>query len=191
VSQVPLGELLLDEKAIDRGALGTALRHQRSFGGRLGDILVRFHFIDESRLVDVLARQLRVDSVHIGSRTLPPAVLGLVPEQLLRRHHAFPVGVVTNRNGSRAWLLVALAEPQDVSAIDELRFAAGIPVRALLAGKRDIAQALSRQFGAAAVAPEEREPEHEAMELDPDDSAPEPMWLVDVRTVRNFRAVAS
>jgi type IV pilus assembly protein PilB len=188
VSQVPLGELLLGEKDIDRGALGTALRHQRSFGGRLGDILVRFHFLDESRLVEVLARQLRVDSVHIGSRALPPAVLGLVPERLLRRHHAFPIGVVTDRGGGRAWLLVALAEPQDVSAIDELRFAAGIPVRALLAGKRDIAQALSRHF---AVAPEEPEPEHETMELDPEDSAPEPMWLVDVRTVRSFRAVAS
>jgi hypothetical protein len=115
-------------------------------------------------------------------------VLGLVPKHLLRRHHAFPLGVITDRSGGRAWLLVALAEPQDVSAIDELQFAAGIPVRAVLAGKRDIAQALSRHFD---LATEEREPAHEAVELAPDDVVPEPMLLVDVRTQGSFRAVAS
>jgi type IV pilus assembly protein PilB len=188
---VLLGELLLQDQTIDSKALGMALRHQRSFGGRLGDILVRFQFVTESQLVEALARQLQVEAVHIGSRTVSPQVLGLVPEPLLRRHHAFPLGIVSNRDGIRYRLLVALAEPQDVTAIDDLRFAAGIPVRALLAGKRDIAQALSRHFqGAVSGDPEQ---EREVVELEPaeDEDGLEPMMLVDVRCSESFRAVAS
>lgn len=134
---------------IDASALGTALHHQRSFGGRLGDVLVGLGLLREEQLVDVLGHQLQLPVARLGDRTVPPAVLKLVPERLLRRHHALPLWIAPRASGLRYQLVVAFADPQDVTAADEVAFAAGMPVRPVLAGKRELARALDAHFGPA------------------------------------------
>lgn len=171
-----LGQLLLEDGVIDGPALGLALRHQRSFGGRLGDVLVALGLLDEDRLVEVLGRQLGLPVAQVADRTVAAEVLRLLPERLLRRHQALPIWISQRR------LLVAMSDPQDLAAIDELRFAAGMPLRVALAGKRAIAKALDRNFGCASRASFE-----EAIEFEDVDAGP--LQLTDVRDHRAYRGV--
>jgi type II secretion system (T2SS) protein E len=184
VHRTLLGEYLLRGGAIDQTALERALRVQRSFGGLLGDVLVRLQLVTEEQLVGALGEQLGVPVVRIAELVVPRPVLAIVPEKLLRRHHAFPLGYTPSRQGGRHRLLVAFSEPQNVVAIDDIGFAAGVPLSTLLAGRRDISHALMRHFH------EDRRAEVERvvgpMALKSDSAS---MEVVDRCAAKNFRIV--
>lgn len=158
-----LGEMLIQEGRIDSVQLQSAMAHQSRWGGRLGQALVNMGLCSEVVVMQVLARQLGVRFVEIGEKTVPPAVLRLLPERLIRRYRAFPLGLA---GGKRGPLVVALGDPADLGLVDDLAFATGMGVEAALATPADLEQAIARHLDGASARPTRE------IELSRDDPGP-------------------
>jgi len=148
----PIGQMLLQAGYIDGWQLQSALADQRRWGGRIGEALVRLGFVSEPVLLNELARQHGVPYVEIGERYVPPAVVRLLPEKLVRARRIFPIAYAPQPG--RGLLVVATSQPQDLTALDEAAFASGLKVKAALAGERDIERAIERHLGGARPADE-------------------------------------
>ncbi len=163
-----LGQLLLQKGLVDEMQLRSALAHQARWGGRLGKTMVRLGFLDEAGILRAVGEQLGIPFVEIGDRTVPPDVLKLLPEKVMRACHAFPL-----ESAGHGSLVVALSDAGNLGFLDDLSFAAGVPVRPALATEADVDRAIARHLGGeASAAPAE------AIEL-PDEPGDEPMELVE------------
>ncbi len=144
-SRLPIGQLLIQAGRIDGWQLQSALAHQRRWGGRLGEALVSLGFVSEPVLLAELSRQLGVPYLELGERYVPPAIVRLVPERLIRARKVFPIALATaSRRGP---LVVATSEPQNLTVLDEVTFASGMRVKPVLASARDIERAIDRHLG--------------------------------------------
>jgi hypothetical protein len=140
-----LGELLLEARAIDEGQLRNAQAHQRQWGGRLGRILVELKFIDEASLAMALAKQLGLESVRLSEADIDPAIVQLLPQTLAERHWVFPLRYWEREPGIGE-LAVAIADPTNLAAADEIRFQTGKKVHLVVALEGEIAQAIRRYY---------------------------------------------
>ncbi|HHV63078.1 MAG TPA: Flp pilus assembly complex ATPase component TadA [Firmicutes bacterium] len=136
-----LGELLVELGVIDQGQLNRALEVQRKTGERLGTVLVRLGYARQDDILRVLETQLDIPRVDIDRYVVSPEVIGLVPESLARRHKVFPVEL---RDGA---LTLAMADPLDVFAIDDVRIAAGYDIRPVIAAEGQILDAIAKYYG--------------------------------------------
>ncbi len=143
MSRTRIGELLVAQGALDALQLQSALAHQRQFGGRIGRAIVHLGFMSEAAVLRAVGAQLGVPVVEIGDRHVPPQVLALVPEKVMRARRALPLGRIEGRRGA---IVVALADPWDLAALDELAFASGMPVKPVLAADADLDRALARHL---------------------------------------------
>jgi type IV pilus assembly protein PilB len=144
MASLRLGEMLLSEGRIDAAQLQSALAHQRRWGGRLGQAIVQLGFMTEPALLEEVGRHLGVPFVDIGERTIPPHVLALVPERIVRDRHVLPLARLSER--PRGPLAVALADPGDLAAVDEIAFASGMEVKPVLVAERDLERAIARHL---------------------------------------------
>jgi len=147
MARTPLGRMLLEEGRIDELQLRSALSHRDRWGGRIGEALVAMGFISEQVMLKALARQLGVPFVELGRREMPSAVVHLVPERLIRRRRVLPVAWLGAP--PRGALVVAFADPSDLRVIDDVAFATGCEVKAVLASPRDLDQAIARHLDGA------------------------------------------
>ena len=138
-----LGEILVAAGVVDELQIGTALGHQRQWGGRLGNILIDLHFIDDATLASTLAQQLGLRLVDLSSEQVPLEVIRLVPQSLAERHNVFPIQYDPK---SRESLTVAFSDPTNLAAIDEVRFQTGKTLRIVVAPEGQIAQAIRRFY---------------------------------------------
>jgi hypothetical protein len=145
MARILIGELLKQEQLIDDLQLRSAMAHQEKWGGPIGQAFVQLGFIPEPVLLAAIGRQLGVSFVEIGDRFIPPDVIRLVPEKLIRARRAFPMALLAG--GRRGQLVVALPNPNNLNVLDEITFATGLPVRPVLAGEKDIDRAIARHFG--------------------------------------------
>ena len=140
-----LGELLVETGALDELQLRAALGHQRQWGGKLGRTLVDLKLVTEGAVVSALSKRLECEVAALEPMLRTPELeeaLRLVPGELARKHAAVPLAA------SRTTLTVAMEDPANVAAVDELSFRTGRRVKALLAGPRAIARAVNRLYGA-------------------------------------------
>jgi hypothetical protein len=144
-SRTLIGQLLVQAGHIDVWQLQSALAHQRVWGGRIGDALVRLGFVSEPALLTELARQMGVPYVEIGERAIDPAVIRLVPEKVIRMRKLLPIAYASRPR--RGLLVVATATPQDLEAVDEVAFASGKVVTPALASDGDVERAIERHLG--------------------------------------------
>ena len=167
MARTRIGELLVQGGQIDPLQLDSALAHQRQWGGRLGQAIVRLGFLSEDRLLEAVGAQLGAPFVVIGQRVVPPSVIGLLPRKLIRTRRALPLEKRTEHR--RGPLVVAFADPADLPAVDEIAFFTGLEVKAVLAAEWDIEQAIARHLGdvqpAGAATPRPR-----SIDLPPDTS---------------------
>ncbi len=166
-SHLPLGQLLLQKGLVDEMQLRSALAHQGRWGGRLGKAMVRLGFADEAGVLRAVGEQLGIPFIEIGSRTVPSEVVKLLPEKVMRACHAFPL-----ESDSHGFLVVALSDAGNLASVDDISFAAGVPVKPVLATEADVDRAIDRHLGAS-------EPEAAAPIELPDEQADEPMELVE------------
>jgi len=168
MARVRLGQMLLDEGRISEIQLKSAVAHQDRWNTRIGEALVALGYLSERVMLSALARQLAVPLVELGDRRIPRAVLNLVPLSIIRRRHLIPLGLL-QQDHHRGPLLVAVSDPSDLASLDEVAFAAGFPVKAVLASQADVDRAIDRHFeGLAAGQPR-------ALDLPPD---PGPITLI-------------
>src|SRR5437899_11342012 len=114
-----LGDLLVAGGLITAEQLEEGLKYQRAKGGRLGGCLIKLGHISEDVLHSVLTRQFDVPMVDLSSCDIEPDIVKLLPRDCAARCQAMPV----KRTGNL--LSVALNDPNDFVALDELRFRTG------------------------------------------------------------------
>jgi Type II secretion system (T2SS), protein E, N-terminal domain len=144
MARVRIGEMLLKRGNIDSAQLQSALAHQRRWGGRLGHAIVHLGFMKERAMLETLSEQLGVPYVEIADRAIPRHVLALVPEKLIRTRKVLPLELLGT--GRRGPLVVALADPADLTVIDEIAFATGMTVKPMLAAEYDMDSAIARHL---------------------------------------------
>ena len=140
-----IGELLIARGVVSEDQVRIALTEQRSVQPReqLGRILVRLGFATEAVIRDVLGGALGFESVELGRVVVDGDALTLIPEDVARRHRVLALSRRANL------LTVAMEDPFDVIALDQVRAFAGgdVEVRPLLAGEADLDEAIDRSYG--------------------------------------------
>ncbi|TEB09588.1 GspE/PulE family protein [Pelotomaculum propionicicum] len=131
-----LGVRLIEKGLISHEQLGEALRVQSQRGGLLGHVLVSLGMISEEELTRVLGIEELAPKDKIDKE-----LISLVPEQLIRRYKIFPVKKTGNR------FYVAMADPLNVMAIDDLRLLTGFSIEPLAASEKDINKLIEKYFG--------------------------------------------
>ena len=143
--RIQLGQMLVQAGRIDEFQLRSALAHQARWGGEIGDAIIALGFMPEKEVLQAQARQLGVDFVQIGDLCVDPVILRRVPEKLARARKVFPIAIAsTTRRGP---LVVATSNPHDLHALDEVAFASGLKVKAVLASASDVERAIERHWG--------------------------------------------
>jgi type IV pilus assembly protein PilB len=138
--QTALGDLLVDRGVITPAQLDVALNEQKTTGRRLGKVLIDRGVLTPEVLLEVLSAQLGVPTTRINAYTISADAIAALPEKVARRHTAFPL----QKTGTA--LLVALAMPKDLTALDDLRFASGCEIHTVLALEDEIVAALNRYY---------------------------------------------
>jgi type IV pilus assembly protein PilB len=141
-----LGEILVRANLITPEQLREAIALQKSSGGRIGSILVKLKYLSEEAITSFLGRQYGVPLIDLNKGTIDPAVLALVPAEVARKHLLIPVGWT---GGS---LRVAMADPSDIVAIDEVRFITGYNIQPMVASETSIQNTLNRYYETAGFA---------------------------------------
>ena len=137
-----LGEVLLARGLITREQLDAAIEHQRGSDRRLGQILIDLGFTTPDAVLGGLSIQLGVPSTRLNGAKVSSAAVQALPERVARLHLAVPVQKV----GSM--LQVAVANPTDLAALDDLRFASGCQIQTCVALEDEIVEALDRFYSA-------------------------------------------
>jgi len=137
-----IGEVFLRLGLITRDQLNQAIEKQKLLKRQesLGDVLVSMGFITEKDRVRGLAEQWGVQFVDVGEVEIDPALVKLVPENAARKLKALPIG---KKNGK---LTLAMKNPLDIFAIDEVRMMTGVDVEPAIASEEDIINAISRLY---------------------------------------------
>lgn len=135
-----LGQLLLKAKLIDEAQLQEALRVQRLEGKRLGSVLLKLGFVNEESLITFLSRQYNTPAINLSEYRLDPAVLKLVPAETAKRYLLVPI----SKEG--ASLKVAVSDPSNNFAIDDVRFLTGMKVSVYVAAESAIVEAIEKYY---------------------------------------------
>ncbi len=138
---VRLGELLLREKRITPVQLQEALARQRSNGGRLGLSLVKLGLVKDDEITQVLSRQYGVPAIALGSFELDQAVVRLVPVETAIKYLVIPVA----RSGTA--LTLAMADPTNVFAMDDIKFMTGLQIEPVVASEMALRESIARYYG--------------------------------------------
>jgi outer membrane biosynthesis protein TonB len=141
-----LGQLLTELKVIDDHQLQSALGHQRQWGGKLGAILVQKGFCGEEQLVSALAQHLAMERVKLGETKIDPRAVKLVSKPVAEKLHVFPYQVTGA--GRSEVISIAMSDPTDLSAVDQLAFHTGKRIKPLLASDSEIVSAIQAHYGA-------------------------------------------
>jgi type IV pilus assembly protein PilB len=137
----------LDELLLARGLISeeqlTEARLQASERGRsLGRTLIELGFVTEAGLVEILAKQLGIEFVDLTEERIDPSVVALVPEATARRHSCIPIRLEDNDRR----LVVAMADPANGVAVDDVRALTKKDVRGVVATKADVMTAVNRHY---------------------------------------------
>ncbi|MFQ5329667.1 MAG: type IV-A pilus assembly ATPase PilB [Thermodesulfobacteriota bacterium] len=135
-----LGELLLKEKLITQEQLSKAIDEQRSGGGRIGFNLTKLGFLDEKELTEFLSRQYGIPSIDLTSTEIDLEIIKLIPEDVARKYQIVPV----TRTG--ATLTVAMADPSNIFAIDDVKFLTGYSVETVVASEAAMKGAIEKYY---------------------------------------------
>ncbi len=133
-----LGDILLDSGLVSRDQLMEAYDEHQRLGRSLGRVLVDRGVLTESQLVAALAQQIGLRFVDLTEFAVDGSAVGRVPDTVCRRHTALPIGYEDGK------LLVAMADPANVFAIDDIRSLTGLEVKPLVATRADVIAAINR-----------------------------------------------
>jgi type IV pilus assembly protein PilB len=141
-----LGDMLVQAGIITEEQLKEALGKQRGSGKRLGQLLLDDGYITQQELTRVLEEQLGIESINLKQTAVDPRAAKLIPENLARRHGVIPVKVKKGK------LLLAMGDPLDQVALQDVRILVQKPVQPVLATTDDIMESIRRVFSQASAA---------------------------------------
>ena len=140
---VKLGEMLIKANLITQEQLQQALDKQKTEGEKLGFNLVKMGFVKEEDITELLSKQYGVQSISIGETDVDEAVVKLIPSEVAQKYLILPV----RRNG--ATLTIAMVDPTNVFAMDDIKFMTGYNVDPVVASEMAIKEAIDRYYGSS------------------------------------------
>src|SRR5262245_52158298 len=135
---VRIDELLLKEKRIRPDQLQQALVHQKANGGKLGSNLVKLGFIKDDEITGLLSQQYGVPTIDLPQFELDAAAIKLIPAETAQKYQVVPL----SRTG--ATLTIAMSDPTDVFAMDDIKFMTGYNVEPVVASETAVAEAIRK-----------------------------------------------
>jgi len=135
-----IGELLVREKMLSLQQLHQAQEEAKRTGKRLGATLSRLGYVKDQELTQFVAKQYSLPSINLSEIEIDASVLKLVPREICEKHQVIPV----RRNGPT--LIVAMADPSNIFAIDELKFLTQYNIEPVVASENALESALSRYY---------------------------------------------
>src|SRR6059036_1062619 len=140
---VRIGELLLKEKLITPEQLQQALTQQKSNGGKLGFNLVKMGFVKDEEITALLSRQYGVPSINLAQFEIDPGVIKLIPADTAQKYQIVPL----SRAG--ATLTIAMTDPTNVFAMDDIKFMTGSNVEPVVASEIAVEEAIQKYYPSA------------------------------------------
>src|SRR5437867_3433222 len=140
---VRIGELLLKEKRITPDQLQQALNHQKASGGKLGFNLVKMGFVKDEEITALLSKQYGVPSINLAQFEIDPAVIKLIPADTAQKYQIVPL----SRAG--ATLTIAMTDPTNVFAMDDIKFMTGYNVEPVVASETALVDAIQKYYPSA------------------------------------------
>ncbi|HEX8154785.1 MAG TPA: type IV-A pilus assembly ATPase PilB [Thermoanaerobaculia bacterium] len=138
---VRLGELLTKASLISQDQLKEALKIQKETGGKLGETLIKLGFVSEEDITECLSQQFGVPSINLAHFEIDGSVIKLIPADVARKYNILPV----NKTG--ATLTIAMADPTNVFAMDDIKFMTGYNVEPVVASELGIKAAIDNYYG--------------------------------------------
>src|SRR3989441_8910311 len=138
---VRIGELVLKEKRITAEQLQEALNYQRQHGGKLGYNLIKLGLIKDEEITALLSKQYGVPSIALGQFEIDPGVVKLVPAETAQKYQIVPL----SRSG--ATLTIAMTDPTNVFAMDDIKFMTGYNVEPVVASETSLEEAIDKYYG--------------------------------------------
>lgn len=142
--KVRLGDLLVQKGIITEEQLSEALKQQKEKKLMLGEMIVSMGFASQSQINDVLCEHLNIDFVDMREEEPDPQVLSLLDESIMRKYTLVPLRHDNNNAGA---LQVAMADPMNILAMDDINIITGMQVVPILANAQDINAFLDKAFG--------------------------------------------
>lgn len=136
-----LGDLLVENGIISQEQLEEALVEQRKTKRKLGDLLINQGYITEQQLIEVLEFQLGIPHVSLFKYQIDPAITQIIPESMAKRYQVLPF----MKEGSK--LMVAMADPLDYFAIEDLRMSTGFRIEPAISSRDELTRAIARHYG--------------------------------------------
>ncbi|SHI69548.1 type IV pilus assembly protein PilB [Malonomonas rubra DSM 5091] len=139
-----LGELLIRNEMISDDQLKKAVEEQKKEGIRLGAALIKLGYVQENDLASFLSKHYGVPSINLAEFDVDPAVIQLIPAEVAQKYQLVPI----NRAG--ATLIVAMSDPSNIFAIDDIKFMTGFNVEVVVAAEASIKDAIDKFYDQSA-----------------------------------------
>jgi len=136
-----MGDILIKEDVINLDQLKSAIQEQRETGKRLGETLLNLGYIDEPQLVAYLSKQYGVPTVNLEQINIAKDALKCVTRESAIKHKLIPI----SKNGST--LTVAMSDPSNIFAVDDLKFATGSYIDVVVTSERSVKNAIEKHYG--------------------------------------------
>lgn len=141
IERKKLGQLLFEQSWLDEARLETALEQQKLNGQKLGEVLVDLGYITTAQLCEALSIQTGIEKLDLDGISVSKSVLDMVPSELVSKYNLLPVG---QKNGK---LEVVMANPFQVSAVEDLRIVTGFPVKRYYGNNKELELAILKFYG--------------------------------------------
>jgi len=142
---VRLGELLTKASLINQDQLKEALKVQKEAGGKLGETLIKLGYVSEEDITECLSQQFGVPSINLAHFEIDASVIKLIPADVARKYNILPV----NKTG--ATITIAMADPTNVFAMDDIKFMTGYNVEPVIASELGIKAAIDNYYGSTSA----------------------------------------
>lgn len=164
------GELLVEEERLKEQDLERALNEQKKYGRKLGQVLFKMGLLSEELVAEALGRQLGIPVANLDDADIPGDLIGLIPKNIARNCNVIPIERHYN------WVRVAMTDPLDIAAMDEVAHLLRLEVLPSVATQSEIDRALERYYGMRRPAEEADEDQESIQGLEP-----EPVFEADSR----------
>lgn len=162
-----LGDILIEGGLITKDQLNEILKLQKIKGKKLGELIVDEGILKESQILEVLEFQLGIPHIDLNKYHINPKAVKMINENIARKHNLIPISM------TRGKLMVAMADPLNLIAIDDVKIITGIDIEVVIATKKEILNAVNKYYDGkeyADKAVEEFKTQHELEDIDESDS---------------------
>ncbi len=136
-----LGELLIQKYVLTEEKLQEALKIQLETREKIGEILVRLGYVSRETLIEVLSAELDIPAIHLSRYKIDPDIIKIIPKKIAQLYCLIPISMLGNS------LTVAMLDPMNVHALDDIHRLTSLEIRPLLATEKDLKEALEHYYG--------------------------------------------